>query len=125
MFIVLIHWRIKPSETDVSNFRAKWRSMSINDDNNLIGEFLSEPLGAKEVPYPVDEIGPTEDLQYLSFVNVGIWKDEKSFFAEIGKYIPPPGGQLQDFEQYPRRRIPLTPQLWRRGKFELPELNQL
>ena len=125
MFIVLIHWRIKPAEEDVARFRAQWRSMAINNDNGLIGEFLSEPLREKEVSYPIDDIGPQESEPYLSFINVGIWKDEPSFFAEIRKYIPASGSSLKDFEQYPRRRIPLHPFLWRRGKFELPTLNEL
>ena len=125
MFIVLIHWRIKPTEEDIAKFRAKWKSMAINNDTNLIGEFLSEPMTEKEVVYPIDALGPDEFEPYISFVNVGIWKDEPSFFAEIGKYIPAPGGALNDFEKYPRRRIPLNPILWRIGKFELPALNAL
>lgn len=99
--------------------------MAVNNDNGLIGEFLSEPLGETEVAYPIDVIGPEEAEPYMSFINVGIWKDEPSFSAEIGKYIPAHGSAPKDFEKYPRRRVPLHPLLWRRGKFELPTLNWL
>ncbi len=66
-----------------------------------------------------------EPQQYQTYVNVGIWKDEQSFFSEIGKYIPPEGSKLQEFEQMPRRRMPLTPEFWRRGKFQLTSENEL
>jgi hypothetical protein len=125
MFIVLIHWRIKPTEEHISAFQEFWRKMSINDDNNLIGEFLSKPLTAGDVSYPIDPVVPNEPEPYQSFVNVGIWKDEPSFLTEIGKYIPHSGSSLKEFEQYPRRRIPLDPKFWRRGKFQLPSINDL
>ena len=125
MFIVLIHWRIKATDEHASSFRDFWKKMSINNDNNLVGEFLSEPMAAEDVTYPIDPVIPNEPIPYISFVNVGLWKDEPSFHAEIGKYIPPPGSALKDFEQYPRRRIPMNPLLWRRGKFQLPVENAL
>lgn len=125
MFIVLIHWRIKPTDEHVGAFRNMWKGMPINNDNNLIGEFLCEPLSAEAVAYPIDPVIPNEVEPYQSFVNVGLWKDEASFRAEIGKYIPAVGSPLKDFEQYQRRRIPLNPNLWRRGKFAIPTENSL
>lgn len=66
-----------------------------------------------------------ESEPHISFVNVGIWKDEESFKAQIGNYIPTDPSEKKDFEQYPRRRIPLNPIFWRRGKFQLPIENNL
>jgi len=125
MFIILIHWRIKPTEEYINAFRKFWREkVPINNDNDLIGEFLSEPLRAEDVQYPIDVILPGEEKPYVSFVNVGIWKDENSFYDQVGKYIPPEG-TTKEFEAYPRRRIPLEPKFWRRGKSQLPDLNNL
>ena len=125
MFIILIHWQIKPTDEHISAFQKFWREeVPINNDNGLIGEFLSEPIRAEDVKYPIDIILPDEEKPYVSFVNVGIWKDEKSFYDQVGKYIPPQG-KTREFEQYPRRRIPLEPKFWRRGKFQLPVENNL
>jgi hypothetical protein len=126
VFIVLIHWRIKPTQADVLKFKNFWRTqVPINDDNNLIGEFLSEPVPADQLLYRVDGMAPEETEAHFSFVNVGIWRDEESFRAQIGRYIPDDPQKKADFEQYPRRRIPLNPMYWRRGKFQLPDTNKL
>jgi hypothetical protein len=125
MFIVLIHWRIKPTDACIGAFMDFWRrKVPINNDNELIGEFLSEPFRADDVKYPIEPVLHEETESYVSYVNVGLWKDEQSFLAEIGQYIPRDGSK-KDFEQYPRRRIPLNPLYWRRGKFQLPEHNEL
>ncbi len=125
MFIVLIHWRIKPTDEHIGAFMDFWRrKVPINNDNELIGEFLSEPFRADKVEYPIEPVLHEEAEPYVSYVNVGLWKDEPSFLNEIGQYIPRDGSK-KDFEQYPRRRIPLNPLYWRRGKFQLPERNEL
>jgi hypothetical protein len=125
MFIVLIHWRIKPTDECIGAFMDFWRrKVPINNDNELIGEFLSKPFRADEVKYPIEPVLHEETEPYVSYVNVGLWKDEPSFLTEIGQYIPRDGSK-KDFEQYPRRRIPLNPLYWRRGKFQLPERNKL
>ena len=72
MFIVLIHWRIKATDEHVSSFRDFWKKMSINNDNNLVGEFLSEPMAAEDVTYPIDPVIPNEPIPYISFVNVDL-----------------------------------------------------
>jgi hypothetical protein len=121
LFIVLIHWRIRPTEEEA--FRVYWHTkVRVENDDHLAAEFLSKPMRADEVTYPVDALLSDEPEQYISFVNVGIWKDEASFSSEIGKYIPGPG-MMEDFEQYPRRRIPLRAVEWRRGKLQLPASN--
>jgi len=125
MFIILIHWRIKPDAEKVNAFKKHWReNVPINDDNGLVGEYLSETLPEEVVDYPIDPASPADDKPYVSFVNVGIWRDERAFYEQVGKYIPVKGTMLE-FEQYPRRRIPLEPVFWRRGKYQLPTENNL
>ena len=125
MMIILIHWRIKPTEEHIHAFRKYWREQAtINNDNGLIGEFLSEPIKPEQVKYPIDGVLPKEEKSCVSFINVGIWKNNHSFHDQVGKNIPPLP-VLKEFEQYPRRRIPLEPEFWRRGKFQLPVENNL
>lgn len=125
MFIVLIHWRIKPDQKSIDDFLNYWNvEVPIQNDNNLIGEFLSKPYDIVGAKYPIDLLLPEEAAPCVSYVNVGLWKDEPSFFSQIGRYIPN-NGSKKDFEQYPRRRIPLDPEHWRRGKSQLPDLNNL
>jgi hypothetical protein len=121
MIIVMIHWRIKPSEEAVHRFFDFWQNIAtIKDQSGLVGEFLSEPLPAEQVPFKVNDLSSMSDeLPYISFVNVGFWRDMQTFHQQVGKYFNDENPPLE-FEQYHRERTILEPKEWRIGNYELP-----
>lgn len=122
MVIVLIHWRIKPSEEAVNQFFDFWQNnATIKNKSGLIGEFLSKPLPADKVPFKVEDLSHKDgELPYISFVNVGMWKDMGTFHQQIGRYFND-DKPILDFEQYRRTRTILSPEAWRIGNYNLPE----
>lgn len=123
MIIVLIHWRIKPTDEAVAAFYDYWKNKAkIKDKSGLTGEFLSAPLPARQFPFRVDDLalGPGL-LDCRHFINVGIWKDWEAFFEQVGQYMND-DKPLQDFEADRRTRTILEPQQWRMGQFDLPEM---
>jgi hypothetical protein len=121
--IVLIHWRIKPEPEHVEAFLAFWQTKSTVDDRTgLIGEFLSETLGAKDFPWITWHMDPDGLADHKSFVNVGMWTDEKAFHEQIGKNFNDDRPMLP-FEKYRRLRIVLRPKCWRMGHGRLPAID--
>ena len=122
MVIVLIHWRIKPTEEAIKRFLDFWQTKAtIKNKTGLIGEFLSKPLGVDKVPFKVDDLSPkADDAPYVSFVNVGLWKDMEAFYQQVGQYFND-DNPLLDFEQYRRTRTILNPESWRIGNYNTPE----
>jgi hypothetical protein len=121
MVIVLIHWRIKPTDEAIEEFITFWQTkVPIKDKSGLVGEFLSKPYPAESISFKVDDLSPKEgEKPYISFVNVGMWKDLESFHQQVGQNFnddQPP----RKFEQYRRTRTILTPETWRIGAFALP-----
>lgn len=122
MILVLIYWRIKPTDKDIADFKNWWKTEAkISDEGNLIGEFLSEPLPASQFNFAVNDL-PAHDGEppHKAFVNVGMWKDLESFHAQVGHNFrddKPP----MDFEAVRRTRTILEPGDWRRGQWQLPE----
>ena len=120
MIIVLIHWRIKPTPEDEQAFLTWWKNDApINDKCNLIGEFLSAPMPAKDFKFAVNDLSArTDEPAHKAFINVGLWKDWESFFEEVGHNFnddnPP-----KPFEAARRTRTILSPEEWRRGDFNL------
>ena len=102
MIIVLIHWRIKPSDEAVSQFQ-EWRKnvATIKNKANLLGEFLSTPLPATCFKFAVDDL--TQESNCRHFINVGLWKDWESFEAEVGHNFND-NNSLEEFEAYRRNR---------------------
>ena len=122
MIIVLIHWRIKPTDQAVSGFFEWWKNEApIKDKINLAGEFLSAPIPARQFPFRVDDLTFGHGLlDCRHFVNVGIWKDWDSFYEQVGKHMND-DKPLLSFEADRRTRTILEPQQWRIGQFGLPE----
>ena len=121
MIIVLIHWRIKPSKGHVSRFQEWWKlEATINNKANLVGESLSAPMPASNFKFAVDDLSRDgEEAEYRHFINVGLWKDWRSFEAEVGHNFND-NNQPMDFEAARRTRTILEPQEWRIGTSDLP-----
>lgn len=121
MVIVLIKWRIKPSESAVGAFKNWWREHAeIADRCGLVGEFLSEPVPEEQLPYASDDLAPASG-EFWPFVNVGLWRDEEAFRSQVAQYFKddePP----QDFEAARRTRTVLLPREWRLGEWNLADL---
>ena len=122
MILVLIHWRIKPTEKAVADFRNWWENVAkIPDTKNLIGEFLSEPLPASNFKFAVNDLSAKDgEPPHTVFINVGMWKDWESFDAQVGHNFrddKPP----MEFEAIRRTRTILEPKAWRRGQWQLPD----
>ena len=122
MIIVLIHWRIKPTEKDVASFRTWWETEAkIPDTSNLIGEFLSEPLPADRFEFAVNDLSARGgDPPHRAFVNVGMWRDWESFHSQVGHNFRDDRDPMP-FEVVRRTRTILEPRAWRRGPCPLPE----
>ena len=53
MEVVLIHWRIKPTEEAEAAFFCYWKHVAtIDDKSSLAAEYLSAPMSPQEVPFP-------------------------------------------------------------------------
>ena len=85
----------------------------------MVGEFLNEALVPKDIGYITWHLDPDSLGTFKSFVNVGIWDDEKAFHEQIGQYFND-DMPVKDFEMYRRRRIALRPECWRMGDAKLP-----
>jgi hypothetical protein len=118
--IVLIHWRIKPDVASEAAFLEFWRTVArISDKTNLIGEFLSAPVLATNFPFLVDDFSAGHSQGACKhFMNIGLWRDWKSFEQEVGKYFDD-AKPMQPFEAQRRTRTVLEPKEWRRGEAAL------
>ena len=104
LFIILVQWFIKPAPQTIEAFQQFWATqVPVNDRTHLIGEFLSNIVPGQQLPYPVHLLAPDVEVEHVTFVNVGIWRDERAFETAIGQYIPT-NGSLLDFEAAPRKR---------------------
>jgi hypothetical protein len=74
MIIVLIHWRIKPTDEATSAFFDWWKTAAvIKEKTNLVGEFLSMPLPAHEFRFLVNDLSPEQgESPYRAFINVNL-----------------------------------------------------
>lgn len=119
MIMVLIHWCIKPQQVEIDAFLKFWKQTAIVEDRaGLIGEFLSEVSTKQEYEYITWDIGG-DNINYKSFVNVGMWDDPDAFHEQIAKYFND-NKPLQSFESQRRRRTLLKPKCWRLGDSPLP-----
>jgi hypothetical protein len=122
MVIVLIHWRIKPTDEAVAQFFDHWTTTAtIADKTDLAGEFLSAPLPAERFPFRVDDLtlGPG-GLNCRHFLNVALWKSWESFYEQVGKNMND-DRPLEPFEADRRTRIVLEPRHFRLGQWSGPE----
>ena len=122
MVIVIIHWRIKPTQEAEDAFFNYWANVAkIDDKSHLVGEFLSAPLPAKDFPFRVDDLTFGHGvLDCRHFLNIGFWKDRESFHEQVGQNMKDDTG-IESFEADRRTRTILTPKQWRMGKWKLPE----
>ena len=121
MFIVLIHWRIKPTDEAQADFCKFWiETATIPDKSALVGEFLSAPVPASAFPYKVDDLSTGHSQGRCNhFVNVGIWHDRETFQAQNGRLMND-DKPLLPFEAERRTRTVLDPLHVRIGDATLP-----
>ena len=121
MVIVLIHWRIKPTDDDEAAFFEYWKNVAtIDDKSSLAGEFLSAPMLARDVPFRIDDLTLAPGiLNCRHFINVGIWETWKAFYDQVGKNMDD-DKPTQPFEADRRTRTVLCPRESRVGDWFLP-----
>jgi hypothetical protein len=87
MVVIMVHWLIKKGIENEEAFEAAWRKMTIHPNTGLYREMLTRPVEAEDPKFNTFSI---TDKAYTTYINIGIWKDIKSFDAAVGKYIQPP-----------------------------------
>jgi hypothetical protein len=134
MVVIMVHWLIKKGIEHTEAFEAMWKTMSIEPNTGLYREVLTTPVQAEDAKFNTFSI---TDNAYVTYINIGIWKDIESFDAAVGKYIQPPerrkpirgtskGKEMlaiyqHDFEFKIRERIILKKILDRKGALEFPD----
>ena len=121
MVVVLIHWRIRPTEKDEAAFFDYWKNKAtIKDKSSLAAEYLSAPMSPQEVPFRVDDLTFGHGiLDCKHFINVGIWETWDAFYEQVGKNMDD-DAPVQPFEADRRTRTVLRPRQSRIGKWTLP-----
>ena len=121
MIIVLIHWRIKPTDIAEREFFEHWcNKAKIDDKTGLGGEFLSAPIPASQLPFRTDDLTFGHGLlDCRHFINVGMWKDWESFYEQVGKLMSD-DKPLLPFEADRRTRTILEPKTQRIGGWQFP-----
>jgi hypothetical protein len=130
MVIFLINWRIKPDDSSITAFLSKWKTqLRIKNAEGLFGEFLSQVRDKTFFDFVTWDLREHADGEYrnyirtddfISYVNVGIWRSKEDFIKNIGSYMPPAPWTMEEFEAAPRRRAVVEPEHWRIGQFPLP-----
>ena len=134
MVVIMVHWLIKRGVENEQAFRAMWQQMAVDPNTGLYREFLTK---AEEAEDPKFNTFSLTDPAYLTYINIGFWKDVASFDAAVGKYIAQPElrkpleGSLKDtemlavyrhkFEFKIRERIILSKVLDRSGGIAFPD----
>jgi hypothetical protein len=125
VIIVVIHWKIRPDEASIRQFREKWRDMRPPHLSNFVGEYLSDPLSEDEVGFPCTTFNASASVKYRSFFNIGIWKDIDAFKTDVIASFVVGAADLQPFEFDHRERMVLAPFNWRAGEDVLPRTDHL
>jgi len=134
MVIIMVHWLIKRGVENEHAFKALWAKMSIDPNTGLYREVLTKPVEAEDSKFNTFSI---TDNAYITYINIGFWKDIESFDAAVGKYIQPPERRKPlegpnkdkemlavyryDFEFKIRERVILEKILDRKGALDFPE----
>jgi hypothetical protein len=134
MVVIMVHWLIKRGIENEQAFTAMWQEMKVDLNTGLYREFLTKPEEAEDPKFNTFSL---TDPAYVTFINVGFWKDIESFNAAVGKYIAPPelrkplSGSLKGtemlavyqhkFEFKIRERIILNKVFDRQGSLVFPE----
>lgn len=114
MLVVVVEWNIIKGQED--EFLCYWSEReTVQDRSGLVGEFLNRVRDVEEV----QSVTWKQRDDCTTFLNVGIWRDCRSFVNQIGPNLTRKG-QKMPFEFEPRRRIFLGPERWRLGGSLLP-----
>jgi hypothetical protein len=126
MVIVIIHWKIREGDEHRQAFLQHWKeTLTIEERNHLIGEFLSEPFTPGEVDFDVTILGVPESAPYQSYFNVGMWASLESFEEQVIEPYVGSRPEPKTFEYEYRSRMVLAPLSWRRGHQDLPNADHL
>jgi hypothetical protein len=119
MIIVTIWWYINNTDDDERAFMEWWRSHAkIHDRTGLLGEFLSRPNRAEDSPFRTVDLRPS-DSRYRPFTNVGLWRDEDTFYQQVGQYFSDNNAH-EKFEFQRRDRIVMKTEQFRMGSWSPP-----
>ena len=134
MVIIMVHWLIKRGIENEEAFKAMWQKMKVDPNTGLYREFLTKAEEAEDTKFNTFSL---TDPAYITYINIGFWKDIESFDAAVGKYIAPPeirkplDGPLKEtdmlavyrhsFEFKIRERIILSKIQDRQGALAFPE----
>lgn len=114
MLVVVVEWSIRKGREP--EFLRYWSEReTIADRAGLMGEFLNRVRPPEEMPFATWR---RQDA-CSTFLNVGLWRDCRSFVREIGPKLTR-DGRTMPFEYEARRRIFLGPERWRLGGSRLP-----
>lgn len=132
MVIVVVRWYIRKDK--IEEFKATWAGMTPISEDGLFREFFSTPT---DEPNPKYHTLDFESDHYITYINVGTWRDLKDFDEAIGSMIPGrdkhPNSEtdpkkknkelieVYDFEYKLRERIVLKVEQTRGGRWDLPE----
>jgi hypothetical protein len=133
MVVIMVHWLIKKGIENEQAFEDFWKSMTVQPNTGLYREVLTRP---EEQDNPKFNTFSITDNAYITYVNIGIWRDLESFDEAVGKYIQPPERRkpesgrrqdremlavyLEDFEFKIRERVVLKKVLDRKGSLDFP-----
>ena len=126
MVLVVVRWYIKKDKKD--EFKNLWiNDMDPKEKGGLFREFFSTPVRDKNEKYHTLDF---ESSYYTTYINVGLWKDLKSFDSAIGSFIPDRKKsatqigkeiiEVFDFEFKLRERIVMKVEEDRNGRWILP-----
>lgn len=87
MVVVMVHWLIKKGYENEEAFKAMWERMKIDPNSGLYREILTKPQEAADDKFNTFSI---TDPAYVTYINIGFWKDLESFDEAVGKYIAAP-----------------------------------
>jgi len=115
------HPLIHPNADARAAFFKFWKeSLEIPERENLVGEYLSEPLTADQAGFPCSLFNAPASAKYVSFFNVGMWKSKEDFEAKVIKPFVGNTPKTQPFEFEFRERMILQPFSIRAGKYPVP-----
>ncbi len=74
MTIIMAHWLIKRGIENEEAFKTMWQKMKIDPNTGLYREFLTK---AEEAEDPKFNTFSLTDPAYITYINIGFWKDVK------------------------------------------------
>ena len=125
MVIVIVHWKIHPHDEARAAFLKFWKeSLEISERENLVGEFLSEPLAREKAGFACSVMNTPASPKYDSFFNVGIWRSKDDFEAKVVTPFVTDKPKTMSFEYEYRERMILNPLSVRAGEYPVPTADE-